>query len=752
MFGSSLSLAQFYPLLSAVFILGLGVVVFLKKWDVAINRLFFIVTIVFGIWQFGTFMMFISNRDESIVFWDRFIYLGVVFMPAFQYHFSLLVTHSNRIRKMMLAISYILSVVFLFLSRTDYFVSGVYHYKWGAHTIAQLLHHFFLIFFFFYIFALLYNFYRYFQESNSVIERHRITYYVVAFAILNLIGGTAYLPAYKIGIYPISLIAPLVFSVLIAYAIVVHRLMDIKLVMRKWSVILSSVFTILIFAFAVQYAFERYFGRFAEFSNWVNLLILVAALPAFSSVRNYYYYLANKYFFTSLYDSRQVLVRLGDRLRSTLDINKIYGFISATLVSSFHTKATAILVKNIKEEKYEAAFNNGFQLGDERLFLENKSLFDRLFRYSEPIIVEELKTGLRPEDAAALDFLIKKNVAIMMPLNLKSETLGLIVLSAKESGDMYNEEDLETLRAIAAQSAVAIKNAELYEETKNFSITLQKEVDRQTAELKNANIKLQQLDKAKTEFISIASHQLRTPLSIIKGFVSMMLEGTYGQISDEVKDKLKKTYESAERLIRLVDALLDLSHIESGKIRLEMKKMDLARMAASVVEELAPEAEEKNINLKFKDPGREYFILGDEEKLRQVVMNLIDNAVKYTKEGEVEVYFEEKGKNVRLAVKDTGMGMRKEEIAILFQKFVRGSEAAHYHTEGTGIGLYVAKRLLEEQKGEIGAASEGEGKGSEFFILMPLYEEKTGIVSSVKSSISYRGQKIAGRLKGLIAR
>ena len=98
-------------------------------------------------------------------------------------------------------------------------------------------------------------------------------------------------------------------------------------------------------------------------------------------------------------------MRLGDRLRSTLDINKIYGFISATLVGSFHTKATAILVKNIKEEKYEAAFNNGFQLGDERLFLENKSLFDRLFRYSEPIIVEELKTGLRPEDAAALDFL-----------------------------------------------------------------------------------------------------------------------------------------------------------------------------------------------------------------------------------------------------------------------------------------------------------------------------------------------------------
>jgi signal transduction histidine kinase len=219
-----------------------------------------------------------------------------------------------------------------------------------------------------------------------------------------------------------------------------------------------------------------------------------------------------------------------------------------------------------------------------------------------------------------------------------------------------------------------------------------------------------------------------------------------------VKDKLKKTYESAERLIRLVDALLDLSHIESGKIRLEMKKMDLAKMAASVVEELAPEAEEKNINLKFKNPGREYFILGDEEKLRQVVMNLIDNAIKYTKQGEVTVYFEEKDKSVRLTVKDTGMGMRREEIGSLFQKFVRGSEAAHYHTEGTGIGLYVAKRLLEEQDGEIGAASQGEGRGSEFFIMMPLYQEKNGIISSVKNSISSKGQKIAGRLKGLVAR
>lgn len=746
-----MSFVTILPLISALFVFLLSAFVYLKNKESKINFAFFLHSLAITVWLFGTFMMFLNRNDQSIaIFWDKFVYVGVVFIPVFMYYFGLIYTKSKP--NFLLYLGYTLSLFFLASIPTGYFVDDFFTYKWGVHTKAQILHHFFLVYFVFYVLLWFVKVFKYYRKNISAVEKQQTTYIFVAFLFLFTIGPLAYFPAYGIGIYPFAYFSGVIFTVIIAYAIVAHRLMDIKLVLRRWSVLLASIFTIAVFALAVQYVFERYLRQFDEFSNWVNLAILILALPAFSTVKNYYYHLANKYFFTSLYDSRQVLVHLGERLRSTLDIDKIYGFISSTLTNSFHAKAITILVKDPKEDFYQIAFNSGFQIGDENFFFENRSLFDRLFRYSEPVVIEELKSNLRPEERAALEFLIKKKVAVIMPLNLKTETLGLIVLNAKESGDMYNEEDMETLKAIAAQSAVAIKNAQLYEETKNFSITLQKEVDRQTAELKNANIKLQQLDKAKTEFISIASHQLRTPLSIIKGFVSMMLEGTYGQISEEIKDKLRKTYESAERLIRLVDALLDLSHIESGKINLEMKKMDLVQMVRSVVEELKPEAEEKNIELKFENPDQEYWVLGDEEKLRQVVMNLIDNAVKYTKEGEVLVYFEEKEGNVRLAVKDTGMGMRREEIASLFQKFVRGSEAAHYHTEGTGIGLYVAKRLLEEQKGEIGANSEGEGKGSEFFISMPVWKERAGIINSVKSSISNKGQKIAGRLRGLMAK
>lgn len=238
--------------------------------------------------------------------------------------------------------------------------------------------------------------------------------------------------------------------------------------------------------------------------------------------------------------------------------------------------------------------------------------------------------------------------------------------------------------------------------------------------LRKANVELQKLDKAKSEFISIASHQLRTPLSIIKGYLSMVLEGDYGQFSERVGDKLKNTMQSNERLIRLVDDLLDLSHIEGGKMEYKFGDVAVVDLIKSIYEELKNQAAAKNLKFTFHAPKDKITINADEEKLRQVFVNLMDNAIKYTEKGKVDVFLEREDGRIIFSVKDTGIGVSSEEKKQFFEKFVRGKKVARIWTEGTGLGLYVARLVVEAHKGRIGLKSAGEGKGSEFWVRLPV--------------------------------
>lgn len=238
--------------------------------------------------------------------------------------------------------------------------------------------------------------------------------------------------------------------------------------------------------------------------------------------------------------------------------------------------------------------------------------------------------------------------------------------------------------------------------------------------LKRANIELKKLDKAKSEFISIASHQLRSPLSATKGFLSMILEDFYGPISDQVRDKLKKSLESNERLINLVDNLLNLSRMERGKMEFEFKKVSLEKIVRGVFEELEMQAKNKGLEFVYSPPKGEFLVNVDENKFRQVVLNLIDNAIKYTEKGKVEVSLEDRKDRVIFWVKDTGIGFPPEEQNNLFKRFVRGKKISRIWTKGTGLGLYVARLIIGAHNGRIGAESKGEGKGSHFWFELPL--------------------------------
>ena len=242
---------------------------------------------------------------------------------------------------------------------------------------------------------------------------------------------------------------------------------------------------------------------------------------------------------------------------------------------------------------------------------------------------------------------------------------------------------------------------------------LRKNAEKLTNEIK-------QLDRAKTEFMMHTSHQLRTPLTIIKGYISMILEEEK-ELSEETKKKLKNILSSCERFIRIVNSILDLFRLESGVIKYEFQEKNIKKIIKSVVEELKPRAKEKNLYLTFKESKEKIpLLLMDEDKIRQAISKVIDNAIGYTQKGGIEIKCQVRNECCQVLIKDSGVGLLKEEKETIFKSFIRGSDSIGLNPEGIGLGLYFAKKLIKGNQGEIWIESEGKGKGSTFYIELPI--------------------------------
>lgn len=250
--------------------------------------------------------------------------------------------------------------------------------------------------------------------------------------------------------------------------------------------------------------------------------------------------------------------------------------------------------------------------------------------------------------------------------------------------------------------------------------SLTKQLQKASKELKSANKELQRLDEAKSEFLSIASHQLRTPSTVIKGYISMMVDGNFGKISTIVKDNLQKVYTANERLLNLIENLLDISRIEAGRVEFDMTPVDLTEVARSIVEQFEKPAKDKKLTLTFAPEKNIPQAMADVGRVKEVMSNIIDNAIKYTEQGEVVVGLHQESQSVVFACQDNGMGIEPDDLPRLFNKFVRGKGMMKVHTEGTGLGLYYARKVIEEMGGRIWAESPGKGRGSKFCFSLPL--------------------------------
>jgi signal transduction histidine kinase len=280
-------------------------------------------------------------------------------------------------------------------------------------------------------------------------------------------------------------------------------------------------------------------------------------------------------------------------------------------------------------------------------------------------------------------------------------------------------QDLKTVHSIALITlALTIVIGFLLIKSLRKEIELREQIEGLVIDLEKANVRLKELDKMKSEFVSIASHQLRSPLTSIRGYASMLADGSYGQIPQKAGEVLEKIVESARFMALSIEDYLNVSRIEAGNMKYEMADFNIKDVSEKVVDEMRQTAIKKGLLLTFKSncTGSTH-VHADIGKTRQIIMNLVDNAIKYTEKGTVSVYVETtQDKKIRVSIKDTGIGMSKETQEDIFDKFVRAKNANAVNVTGTGLGLFVAKKMVLGMKGAIYAESLGDGQGSTFTI------------------------------------
>ena len=248
-------------------------------------------------------------------------------------------------------------------------------------------------------------------------------------------------------------------------------------------------------------------------------------------------------------------------------------------------------------------------------------------------------------------------------------------------------------------------------------------IEKLAKELEGANEKLKELDQMKSEFLSLATHQIRAPLTAIKGYSSMLLEGDFGVLPQKATDSVQTIMKSCQNLINIVGDFLNISRIEQGRMVYEKSIFDMGELVREVANELEPNIKNAGLFLELEIPDNlSIKVNADRGKIKQVIGNIIDNAIKYTIRGSIKISVYKEHDIVKVAVKDSGIGIDPAEINKLFAKFSRTKDAGKTNVTGTGLGLYIAKKMAEAHRGDIKVFSDGVSKGTTFTVELPLYK------------------------------
>lgn len=700
-------------------IASLGALVYSRSPQQTINRRFALLSASIVAWTISNFLS--DNATTSVLLYTQLTFLfgtlTIFSLIQFITHFpnETLFRGSRFIQ--VHSILTVLLVVGVFLPE---FISSVTLTSNGGMIETGYLYYLFILYVAYSLLVLIpLAIVRQYRYTKSIAEKRQvltISWGIILYAVFSVISNVV-LP-FVINSWTSSRFGPafaLILAASVAYAIAKHRLFDIKLAAVRSLAYIGVLLTLSGFYYLIAYLLSMmvFGGHMSDLISVspVNIFLALILAFLFQPIKRFFDKVTEDIFYQDVYSSEVFFAELSQLLISTTDLRGLLERASQQMATTFKSEQAFFYLYYSNESDHHMSAGTKSHA---RLPIYDARLLDAYATTSKhKVLLADLVA-----DNTVRRMLQSHKVALVMPLWQGDQIIGYVMLGDHRSSN-YSKRDLNVLSTISNELVIAIQNALSLHEVKELNATLQQRIDVATKELRSSNAQLKHLDEVKDEFMSMASHQLRTPLTSIKGYMSMVLEGDLGEISPQQRKVLGEAFNSSERMVRLIADFLNVSRLQTGKFLIEKTPFDLNKAVEQEVNSLHLMASTHDLSIKLHLPKGTVPIVADEAKIRQVIMNFVDNAVYYSMAGgTVTIHVALAASGVDVTVSDSGIGVPIEEQARLFNKFFRATNARRQRPDGTGVGLYLAKKVITAHGGSMIFHS-AEGKGSTFGFHLP---------------------------------
>ena len=705
-----MTLHSLLPLIALLLNVLLAVITLVRNPGSRLNRVFAYFVTGMAVWNVGTFMLRRAPDEITATFWEIVIHAGVVLLPAFYYHFVLIFLESTTQHRPSLVVVYLLAAFFsvVNLSGSPLFTQGVKWTYWGwTPAIGPLYYLFFPYFFGFLIYGLS-HLVKAYRGVDSSFRRNRATLILLG-TLVSVAGGfidiarfllARVVPAAEL-VYPMGIPSNMVFALMLGTSIVRYRLFDVNVAVKKGAIylVLWGVLTSVL-VLAEQYADWEQMNPL-----WVILPLGFIMTVLVSPLGQRLEGSIERLMFSRRRGCYETLLDLSKRMGTILDFGRLMETLVHGLVRGVPLTHCALMIYDAARSAF-VIYREETNIGEGAtvtMIPVDSPIVQWLNQTGRVLVKEEVK--LNPEIAEYFETaegeLEEIRAALIVPLKIENKLTGILLVGEKLSGEIFDGQELEVLAVLANQVAISLENARLYEE------------------LSASNAQLMQASRLKSQFLASMSHELRTPLNSIIGFSKVLLNRLDGDLTERQETYIRSVHNSGTHLLQLINGILDFSRIEAGKLEMMSEEVDLHELIDECIESSMPLARGKQLKLEKNVPLELPRLVADRTKVKQILLNLLSNAIKFTTQGRVFVSVQAEAEAVHVKVSDTGIGIRTEDLARLFEPFQQLDNPVTRAAGGTGLGLAISKKFVELHGGRIWADSR-ENAGSTFHFTLPL--------------------------------
>lgn len=721
----------------------IGLVVLFKV-NKKIGKVFSLINFLVAFWVGCNLLINHIDDTDQVLFLIRFALFGpILIAPLFLIFSQAFPNEDSKISIRKIILYFIPTLLLLPFTFTEYNVKEItfkldsdVQYKPGILYVASFVFLVIYISYGIFLMAKKYN------KSDGFIKS-QLKFVAIGFAISFSIGLVTALILPVLGVSDLSVFAPVspvFFSIFAGYTILRHRFFDIKFVIGK-SIYLFLLAIILYLGFYLSIYFQKgLWGTLYTTEAYITGFFIALVFTVFILQASQF---ITRFIELSHLDATFLQTigkeRLVKNIAKQVDIESISKEFIEVINSYFNLEKVSLIIYEVKDHLNDQITLYGYQPAQVIVRNLAKSILKTNLK-EHFIILDELKylqLDAYTNKVEIIDYMEQMNSNVIILNQIRDSTWVMISLGEKPSNQVYSLNDVNFINSIIPIVTPAIGRALLHEEVEDFNRTLQQKVTEATFQLQTKNQQLEESLRKEKDLIDILSHELRTPASIVRNALSM-LEMEFKPdkfIEPEKLDKwLDMSLDNIRRLASIIETMLAATKLDSNRIQVNLAKISAKEVLTDSFESLKSKGINKGLAMNLNLPQEEVLVMADKNALVQILDNLIDNAIKYTPTGFVDVTMEADDMWVKFIVKDSGKGIPAEEIPKLGRKFYRvdnylsedekNKELKILRPDGTGIGLYVVKGLLNNMGGRLEISSEGRDKGSTFTVFVPIYKGK----------------------------